>query len=222
MCFSAGASFTAAAALIPTGAGLLTRAALTDPRKLAVAALPLLFGTQQAIEGAIWMANAGGTAATVERLSLGYMFFSWLVWPVWIPVSAYFLEPARRRSLFLFVAIIGGMLGGLQYIPYFAHEGWLTTRFFPRAISYEGKELLDYVIGREATYTIYVAVVIGALFLSSRTEMRIFGLLAAGVLAITYTIFAYAYVSVFCFGAAVVSLYLIRVVRGDIAADSAD
>ena len=35
------------------------------------------------------------------------------------------------------------------------------------------------------------------------------GLLVAGVLVITYAFFSYAYISVFCFGGAVISLYLL-------------
>ena len=54
-----------------------------------------------------------------------------------VPFSTYFLEPCRRGHLYLGFAILGGMVGALQYFPYFAHEGWLVTRFLPRAIVYE-------------------------------------------------------------------------------------
>ena len=212
MCFSAEASFTAAALLVPTGALSMARAYQTDHRYVPIAAVPLLFGLQQALEGAIWVAN--GNAFLVEHFSLAYMFFSWLAWPVWVPFSAYFLESERRKPLYLVLAIVGGMLGAAQYFPYFAHEGWLTTRFLPRVISYEGKELFDYVIGRHITYTIYVAVVVGSLVLSRDVNVRIFGLLVAAVLVITYLFFSYAYISVFCFGAALMSFYLVWMIFG--------
>ncbi|MDF2119250.1 hypothetical protein PY365_27160 [Roseiarcaceae bacterium H3SJ34-1] len=69
------------------------------------------------------------------------------------------------------LAILGGMLGATQYFPYFAHDGWLTTRFMPHVIVYEGKELFDYIIGRHITYTIYVSVVIGSLLLSCNANI---------------------------------------------------
>lgn len=209
MCFSATASFTAAAVLLPAGGFSVGRAWRSDRRYLALAALPFLFGVQQAFEGLVWRAGAVGDPRGVAAFSLGYMFFSWLAWPVWTPLAAYFLEPVRRRPFYLVIAVAGGMLGGLQYVPYFAHQGWLVTRFLPHAVSYEGTELLDFIIGREATYGIYLAVVIGPLLLSSARDVKVFGILVALVLAVTYAFFQFAYVSVFCFGGALMSLYLV-------------
>ena len=207
MCFSAEVSFAAAAILLPAGVAAILRAYRTDRRYVPIAALPLLFGVQQMFEGAVWMSN--GTPGLVEQFSLAYMFFSWLAWPVWTPFSVYFLEPARRRPLFVSLAISGGILGGTQYFPYFAHDNWLITNFLGQAISYEGKEIFDYIIGRPATYMLYVGFVIGPLLLSSHSNIRIFGLLVFTVLVITYIFFAYAYISVFCFGGGLMSLYLV-------------
>lgn len=207
MCFSAEASFIAAAVLVPTGMLTMVRAYNTDRRYFPLAALPFLFGLQQAMEGMVWLAN--GNSAEVERYSLAYMFFSWMAWPTWVPFSAYFIETQRRKPLYLVLAIIGGMLGAMQYLPYFAHDGWLTTQILPHVIVYEGKELFDYIIGRDMTYSIYVAVVVGSLLLSSDVNVRIFGVLVATVMVVTYLFFSYAYISVFCFGGAVMSLYLV-------------
>ena len=209
MCLSAEVSFGAAALLIPAGALCIHRAYRTDKSYLPIAALPLLFGLQQFSEGIVWVAGAQNNIALITQASLVYMFFSWLAWPVWIPVSTYFLEPARRKPLYLGFAILGAMLGGLQYFPYFAHQGWLETKFLDHLIVYQGKELLDFVAGREIIYLIYVTVVIGPLLLSSIRDVRIFGALAALVLAVTFIFFSYAYVSVFCFGGALMSAYLV-------------
>jgi hypothetical protein len=209
MCFSAAASFGAAAVLLPAGAASMSRARKVDRRYLAFCTLPLLFGLQQFSEGAIWIAGDRGYSDWVDYLSLTYMFFSWLAWPIWIPFSVYFLEPSNRRPIYLVLSILGGMLGATQYFPYFAHDGWLTTTFLPRAISYGGKELLDFVIGREATYAAYLFLVIAPLVLSSEKTAKVFGLLLTAVVAVTYVFFSYAYISVFCFGGAVMSLYIV-------------
>ena len=207
MCFSAEASFAAAITLVPSGGLSISRAWKMDRRYLPLAALPLLFGVQQGLEGMVWMAN--GNEVVVERYSLAYMFFSWLVWPIWVPFSAFFLETESRKPLYLVLAVVGGMIGAMQYFPYFAHEGWLTTQFLPHIIVYSGKELFDYIVGRDTTYSIYVAIVVGSLLLSTNINVRIFGLLVAGVVVVTYLFFYYAYISVFCFGGAVMSLYLV-------------
>ncbi len=209
MCFSATASFTAAAVLLPLGAISVARAWRNDRRFLALAALPVLFSVQQLMEGLVWRSGQGGDQAAVLRYSLAYMFFSWLAWPVWVPFATYFIEPPRRRPVYLLLAILGGLLGGLQYVTYFAHEGWLTTRFLCFAISYEGKEPLDNVIGRNVTYAIYLFVVIGPLLMSSDRDAKVFGVLVALVFVTTALFFSFAYISVFCFGGALMSLYLV-------------
>lgn len=209
MCFSATASFTATAVLVPAGVFSVYRAAQVDRRYVAIGALPLLFGIQQLVEGVVWIGGEQAASSLVAKASLAYMFFSWLAWPVWVPLSTYFLEPCRRRFVFLILSILGGMLGAIQYFPYFLHPEWLTTTFRPNAISYSATELLDFVIGREATYVLYVLAIITPLLLSSNRDARIFGVLVTAVVIVTYLFFQYAYISVFCAGGAVMSLYLV-------------
>ena len=209
MCFSAEVSYAAAAVLLPAGALASQRAYRTNHNLLPIAVLPFLFGLQQLFEGLVWTGNALSSNAMVERYSLAYMFFSWLAWPVWVPFSTYFLESCRRRHIYLVFAILGGMLGAIQYFPYFAHEGWLTTTFLPHAISYQGTELLDLIMRRELTYSIYMFVIITPLLTSSNRHAQIFGLLISAVVTVTYLFFKYAYISVFCFGGALMSVYIL-------------
>ena len=211
MCFSAEASFTAAAFLLPAGAIGVQRAYRTDRRYLPFAALPLFFGLQQLFEGLVWTGNALSSDTMVQRFSLAYMFFSWLAWPVWVPLSTYFLEPCGRRYVYLIFAVMGGMLGAMQYFPYFAHEGWLVTKFLPHAISYQGTVLFDFIMRREITNAIYFFVIVAPLLTSSDRHAQIFGVLISAVAAFTYLFFQFAYISVFCFGGALMSLYIVYV-----------
>ena len=212
MCFSAEASYTAAALLLPAGALASHRAYQANRKYLAIAALPLLFGFQQLFEGLVWTGNALSSDTMVQRFSLAYMFFSWLAWPVWIPFSTYFLEPCRRRYIYLIFAVVGGMLGAMQYLPYFAHEGWLVTKFLPHAISYQGTVLFDFLMRRELTNALYFFVIVAPLLTSSNRHAQIFGILISAVATATYLFFQFAYISVFCFGGALMSLYIVYVV----------
>lgn len=209
MCLSAPVSFSAAAVLIPLGAATMRRAWRTDRRYLAVATLPVLLGVQQLIEGLIWTEGARANLPAVEVLSLVYTFFAWIVWPVWIPMSAYFVEPARRQPAYLTFIIVGAMLGSIQWFPYLAHAGWLKVSFLDYAVRYSDRQLLDVVVGRPLTYAVYSGLVIVPMLLSSDRRLRIFGGLIALVLAVTFAFFQWAYISVFCFGGAVASLYLV-------------
>lgn len=117
MCLSAPVSFTAAAVLIPAGAFAIWRTWRGDRRFTGVAALPMLLGFQQFAEGMIWVAGANNDVASTAVFSLYYMFFAWIGWPVWIPVSVYFTEPPRRHAPYLILAVLGGMLGSVQFLP---------------------------------------------------------------------------------------------------------
>ncbi len=92
------------------------------------------------------------------------------------------------------------------------HQDWLTVTFLPHAVVYAGIELFDFLFARELTYLVYVAAVILPLLLSSRPEIKIFGLLVALVLGTTFAFFQFAYISVFCFGGALMSLYLVAMI----------
>jgi hypothetical protein len=212
MCLSATVSYTAAAVLLPMGAVGIHRAFKKGRRYLALSFLPLFFGLQQLFEGLTWTSNSLGNYASVEVYSMAYMFFTWLVWPVWIPYATFPLEPCRRRHLYLVFAIIGGMLGAMQYFPYFAHENWLVVKFLENAIRYEGTVLFDLIMRREVTNTIYMAVILVPLLTSSLNGLKIFGLLLSLVTLATYLFFTFAYISVFCFGAALISFYLVYMI----------
>lgn len=209
MCLSAEVSYVAAAVLIPSGAVTAVAAWRSERRYFMIASLPFLFGLQQLAEGLVWTAGHAGDAHGVERYSLVYMFFTWIAWPIWVPISAFFVESGARRNMILPFVVAGAMIGGLQFIPYFVHEGWLTTSFLAWAVKYQDINLLDAIVPREVTYGIYLIMIIAPFLLVREREIKVFGLLVTAILIITYLFFSYAYISVFCFGGAVISLYLL-------------
>lgn len=212
MCFSAEASFAASAILIPSGTVSLYIAMKTDRRYAPLCALPLLFGIQQFFDGMVWVSGANGDFDATRHFSIAYMFFAWLAWPVWIPFATYFVEPCRWRPFYLLGSIVGGMLGASLYFPYFAHEGWLTVEFLPKAIVYDGTETFDFLWPRSVTYGIYIASIVLPPLLSTRREVQIFGLLVFLAFATTYLFFRYAYISVFCFLGGLISIYLVAMI----------
>lgn len=93
MCFSATASFLTAAALLPIGLETLRLARQRSPRLLPLAATPLLFAAQQAVEGWLWLGQRGmAPVAVVMPAAITYLGFAFALWPVWLPLL---LDPAR-------------------------------------------------------------------------------------------------------------------------------
>ena len=107
MCFSATASFTAAS--FATTAGIFTLSRATRVRDLPLAGTPLLFGAQQAIEGALWLALPhSGDAVTALVLANGFAVIALVVWPLYAPVAASLGEDdAKRRAWIMWLLPLG-------------------------------------------------------------------------------------------------------------------
>ena len=101
MCFSATASFSAAS--ITAVIGVATLRQVNHPRELLLAAMPLIFAFQQAVEGALWLhLPAGGSSEAVAALSLSFLVFAEVLWPAYTAPAVLLIEPKRwRRQIFM-------------------------------------------------------------------------------------------------------------------------
>jgi dolichol kinase len=112
MCSSPGASFSTAAL---TGViGLISLSRVTQARELPLAATPLLFGVQQAIEGGLWLAlPTAPHGPMASALTLIFLLFAQAFWPVYAPLATLIMEPdERRRQLMLICLAIGLVVSG--------------------------------------------------------------------------------------------------------------
>lgn len=200
MCFSATASITVGATLIGVG-GLTIRSARSS-RELPLAGVPLLFGLQQLSEGAIWM-SLGDPGSSIQHWSVRlYLLFALMVWPTLIPFATWLIEPdvLRRR------AIAGlGMLG-------FAVSAFL-------AIAIVGKDVTATAELRRIVYDLpafpgdfnalpYIAAVCVPLLLSSLRSLNVLGIFAIATSYVAHLLYVEAFLSVWCFMAASISLVL--------------
>nr|MCH9697573.1 hypothetical protein [Gammaproteobacteria bacterium] len=91
MCFSATASFTASAVL--TAAGVVTLKQVTRKEQLPLAAIPLTFAVQQAVEGWIWLLQTQSTPALLESiLSHTFPLIAYSFWSIWVAFAVRTLE----------------------------------------------------------------------------------------------------------------------------------
>ncbi|MEQ1719415.1 MAG: DUF6629 family protein, partial [Hyphomicrobium sp.] len=107
MCFSATASFLTAA--ITGAAGIAALRRTTNRREAGLAAIPLLFSAQQAVEGALWLTlPVAPQGLTCTVLTHTFLVFAQLFWPVYAPLSALAIESDPwRRKLILACTLIG-------------------------------------------------------------------------------------------------------------------
>jgi hypothetical protein len=211
MCFSAEASTAAAVALLPVGGYCLTTAWRKDRAYLLFAAVPLLFGLQQVCEACVWRALDRGDPEAARVPSLAFLFFALAAWPVWSPIVAAAIEPPGRKSWALLVlAGAGGLFAAAHFLP-LLHDCGRTLN--PSVVGHSVRYDLSGVPVAGSDWwwvwvALYLAAVGGPLLISRDRRLRILGVGVVLAAAVSYAVFAHAFASVWCFFAAVLSLYV--------------
>ena len=213
MCFSATASFALMGALVPAGAYGIARARKVNPDLLPFAIYPLAFGIQQGFEGIVWLGMTAGDADRVAWSSRGFLFFSHFFWLAWVPLSVWWLEtdPSRKRIL-SWLSVLGFLYGLSIFLPSFLFGGWLKVVEINHSLDYKTVLIYEDVVNRTVLRLIYAAIVVSALALSSDRRIQIFAGMVAASLLLTYAFYAYAFISVWCFFAAILSFYLVYII----------
>jgi hypothetical protein len=209
MCFSASASFTAAAIAGSIGAVTLWTAAKQDNRALLpIAAFPALFAAQQAVEGLLWLDLAQPEPGTCRPfLTHAFVAYAEIFWPIFAPLAAWLIEPVqwRRRligiCLAVGVALSSYLLWEMLGSPYTASAGtghivYRNSNAYPRGIE------IPYVLATTIS-----------LLLSSHRMIQLLALIILGGFAFAWWSYHQSYISVWCFFAAVSSVLVYLFVR---------
>lgn len=214
MCFSATASFTAAAVLMPVAAYTIGTALKTDRRYLGFAIFPLFFGIQQVLEGGLWMKIGQVEPAQSHLYALAFLFFAYIVWPFLVPFAAFLIEPRRnRRRLFLALSASGLLLGLSLFAPLLFNPDWVPLRIVKHSIDYNSRLIWEGVVPYSVIRVVYASIVCLPLLFSSEKHIRIFGVIITLSVIAGFAFAHYAFTSVWCFMAAIVSSYLLFVMR---------
>jgi hypothetical protein len=197
MCFSALASFSAATALLAIGvtSARRTRRAVELPYAL----IPLCFGVQQMLEGVLWLTLAQPQQCLNAWLTQGYSAFSQVIWPIYIPLAVYLLEPSGWRRHAMAVIALGGAAVGLYLLWYMVHVP-VVAQFSGRHIAY----VFPHFHQPLATLLYLFAACVSPL-LSCWPRVRLFGVLASLSLVATAYFYAQWFISTWCFFAALLS-----------------
>ena len=197
MCFSATASLTAGAGLLIVGAITLRQAGRRA--EIPFAAIPVLFGIQQLIEGALWLTFSDSAPLLRIILTHAYSFFSHVLWPVYVPIAVLLLESVPwRRKVLTGIALAGAAVG--LYLLYF-----LVT--LPIVAQVEGRHI-DYVSPHFYIVAVMILYVLGtcisSLF-SSHVWVRLFGMVSFLSFGAASALNDAWFISVLCFFAAALS-----------------
>ncbi|MCE8512446.1 hypothetical protein KBY22_07065 [Ruegeria pomeroyi] len=213
MCFSATASFVAGAALIAGGAVALRRTGSLGPRFLGFAVFPLFFGVQQLSEGALWLTMSGPDPVPSGGAALVFLFFAYWFWPFWVPLSSALVEPDPfRRRVFWGLAAFGFSLGATLFLPVLARPETLEIYLVKHSIQYENPSIFPGETAKIVARLVYAVVICLPLVGSSHPRIRIFGGLILASVVVGFVFAAYAFTSIWCFLAAIISGYIVYMV----------
>ncbi len=209
MCFSAAASFAVGGALIPAGVYCIGAAWIKKPSYLGLAAVPLFFGIQQIGEGFVWTALNHGDGT--RPASLFFLFFALAFWPFWFPALTTIMEPKPvRKWIFAAISAAATTWFWILYYPLLVGpDSHLTTGIEYHSIQYAYPNLAiyDYIDKGPLRILYLLSVAIPPMFCSENWG-RIPGLVLGASALIAALVFNYAFVSVWCFFAAVLAAYL--------------
>ncbi|MBO9531689.1 MAG: hypothetical protein J7513_01820 [Solirubrobacteraceae bacterium] len=172
MCFSATADLTAAAIVAPVGVVALRMA--PTRADFPIAALPLLFAVHQGVEAFVWFGLQGTVSVGVMNAAiLAYLLIAQIVLPLLVPLGVRAIEPVpwRRRAL-LFPLAAGAAVA--VWVVYVLNVEEIAAHVDRHALVYE----TDYRLGPIST-ALYAVATLGAVLLTSRRELLVFGLVNA-------------------------------------------
>lgn len=197
MCFSAQASFIASGAIAAIAVATIRKAKLKQEIPLAL--LPLFFSIQQFIEGLQWMSDK----TSLYSLVLGYafLFFAFLFWPTFIPLSIFLVEknPSRKKAIGVFLLIGIGVSATLLF--------FLIKNPLNIAIT---NQCLNYIIETPIPFGIvpYILATVGSCLTSSRRTLQWFGFVIFISLFASLKFYSATFGSIWCFFSAALSVII--------------
>lgn len=207
MCFSPEVDFIASGMIGLVGIATLTH--VRQPRAVLFAATPIFFALHQFTEGFVWLGLEGKIRSEAQgHLVFLYMLYAQGILPLLMPLSVLLMEPPGRRrwsiaALTLVVAALAAFVfRGLIVFP-------STACVEQHSIHYDNP-------GTALTWVAatYVVATCGALILSSHRVVSWFGWLNLVGVVITLIVKGYAFTSIWCLYAAVMSVILYGQFRG--------
>lgn len=166
-------------------------------RDLPLAALPLLLGTHQIIESAVWRSGGGTGPATVVWAIIALPLL-----PVWVPLGVLLAAQPRARRRLVIPVVVG-----------LATAAVLAYRLATRGVTADIRgHTLGYVLDLPHSPLIitgYLLATVGSLLLAGDPVLRLLGLLAAAGAVACAVLWRLEFVSTWCALAAVASVVVL-------------
>jgi hypothetical protein len=198
MCFSAQADVVGGLVVVGIGLDALRHVGRRAERLLA--ALPVVLGAHQLIEGIVWWGLEGHVSARVwEPARFLYLTIAFGVLPVLVPLAVGALEPVTRRLLTASLTVVGVVVAVV--LMFAVVDGPVESTIVGHHIAYRVELWQGGLV-----VVLYVAATCGSLLVSSHRHVRWFG--AANLVAVCLLgwLSQRAFISLWCAWAALASI----------------
>ncbi|MDP1558167.1 MAG: hypothetical protein Q8K59_07825 [Nitrosomonas sp.] len=207
MCFSAEASFIVGGTLLIIGVATIRKT--HHKQDIIIALIPLIFATQQIIEGFLWISLINNSMLHAQFwLSNIYGVIIGVIWPFYAPFAVYKAETnARRKKILGSIVVVG--LGLSAYTILGLINQPIVTQIINYSISYKHE-----VAGYQFVIVMYLLATCVPFIFSSYRHLSIAGIVLTIGFFVAFLTYTETFASVWCFFAAITSsliyLYITR------------
>jgi hypothetical protein len=195
MCFSLQVSLTASAFLFCIGILCLKK----NSKKI-LCHIPFFFAIQQLAEALVWASFDYNWAESWRNIfSYIFLFFAYILWPSFIPYCFYQLEKDKKRQKLLKGIFYLGILVSV-YLIYQLIIYPLDVKIVCRSIEYYFQSTNNIYL-----LFVYAFTVMAPFFISTISRAKIVGVALFISWAISCLVYSYAFTSIWCFFAAILS-----------------
>ncbi len=197
MCYSAEASFAASAVLAATSVAISRQP--KDKACIPLSLFPAIFAAHQFTEGLIWLHQDGILSNTYQPVTVyTYALIAFVLWPAFVPLAAYQLEPDRRRQMIILICQAIGLWVGFTLLLSIIHT--------PVQVSANCCSLSYYLNIPDLWLSPYLIAVAVPFLISSNRNLILLGLaIVVSCLAAFVATSSETLPSVWCFFAALLS-----------------
>ncbi len=192
------------AATVAGAAGVAALMRTHSRREVPLAAMPVFFAAQQAIEGVLWLTLPVAPGAPVEASLINlFLLFALVFWPVYAPLAVLGVETDTRRRPWIGACVAAGVVVA-AYFLLSMHDAPRSAIIDHSHIVYSADPHLP-----DAIRILYPAATCLAPLLSTLGTVRVLGLLVTIGSLVSYVAYWEAFSSVWCFFAAAASFVIV-------------
>jgi hypothetical protein len=184
-------------------AGIATLREVKDRRELLLAAIPCLFALHEFIDGFVWLGLDGTLSAQVaHNAGAAFVLYAQGILPFLLPLAVFLIEPTmRQRRRMMGFVILGGLLS--------LYLAWGLIAY-PLTISDQSHSVVyvNVITNTTLVAVLYVIATCGSLFFSGFRPLVMLGWFNLTGLLVVMVVKRYAFTSVWCAYAAVVSVVI--------------